>query len=110
MADFSITQDWRTVIDGQLVTLTSVGDTLYDHFTQGVGLHFLSAVDTVDISNTQSWSTVTVYYKMRGMDAVTTGVYDTWVVNANPDFSASSYSGSLNLPLRDVCIIDFWQI
>lgn len=45
---------------------------------------------------------VVVRYRMKGMDALTDGLYDTWNVTTSPDFSASQYSGGLNTPLRDV--------
>lgn len=48
------------------------------------------------------------YFKMRGMDQVTAGLYNTWVVFGVPDFTATYYTGSLNLPLRDVVIDSSW--
>jgi len=110
MSDLTATQDWRTVIDGQLVTLATKSETLYDHYAQATGLHVTASLDPVSLTNTQNWSTYTVYYKMRGMDNTVNGLYDIWVVNTTPDFTASAYTGALNRPLRDVCIIDFWQI
>ena len=48
-------------------------------------------------------------YKMRGMDAAVSGVYDTWLVSGAPDLDASDYSGPLATPLRDVIVIDTWS-
>lgn len=49
------------------------------------------------------------FYKMRGMDALTDGLYDTWLAESEPDLDASEYAGALNLPLRDVIVIDSWS-
>lgn len=53
-------------------------------------------------------TTVAIYYKMRGMDQATAGLYDTWVIFGVPDFTATYYAGVLNLPLRDVVIDSSW--
>lgn len=47
-------------------------------------------------------------YKMRGMDAVVDGLYETWL-SSSADLRAQSYAGALALPLRDVCVIDVWN-
>jgi hypothetical protein len=47
-------------------------------------------------------------YKMRGMDAVVDGLYETWLAGSS-DLRAQSYAGALALPLRDVCVIDVWN-
>jgi hypothetical protein len=68
--------------------------------------------DTVgDLSkNTTKWSAGATYYKMRGMDQTTNGLYATWVVTGAPDYSAGSYTGALNRPLRDVHVVDTWTV
>jgi|SRR5262245_25388146 len=48
-------------------------------------------------------------YKMRGMDAAVDGLYDTWLVEGEPDTDASEYTGELATPLRDVIVIDTWS-
>lgn len=48
-------------------------------------------------------------YKMRGMDAVTNGLYDTWITSA-PDFAGASYAGALATPLRDIVVVDAWSL
>jgi len=50
---------------------------------------------------------VTVY-KMRGMDALSNGVYDTWLTTGAPDTTGARYAGALNLPLRDVIVVETW--
>lgn len=51
----------------------------------------------------------TTWYKMRGMDALTDGLYATWLSSAAPDTTGALYSGPLNRPLRDVIVIDTWS-
>lgn len=51
-----------------------------------------------------------IMYKMRGMDAVVLGLYDSWLSEQEPDLDASKYAGSLNLPLRDVIVVDSWPL
>src|SRR3954470_3213507 len=48
-------------------------------------------------------------YKMRGMDATVAGLYDTWIVQTEPDLDGSEYGGALAKPLRDVIVIDSWS-
>lgn len=51
-----------------------------------------------------------IYYKMRGMDNGTPGLYDTWIVTNSADFSATLYAGALATPLLDVVIASSWSI
>ena len=84
--------------------------------TSGVTIRIL-AIDAsgneaspIDYSYTVSNpSSAPLYFKMRGMDASTDGLYDTWVVFGLPDFAASAYAGSLATPLRDVVIDSSWS-
>lgn len=48
-------------------------------------------------------------YKMRGMDAAISGLYDTWVVTGVKDPTGINYHGSLATPLRDIIVIDTWN-
>jgi hypothetical protein len=50
---------------------------------------------------------VTVY-KMRGMDAAVSGLYDTWLVTGAPDTTGANYHGAFATPLRDILVIDAW--
>lgn len=47
-------------------------------------------------------------YKMRGMDAAVSGLYDSWLTTGAPDTDGSDYHGALAKPLRDVVVIDAW--
>jgi hypothetical protein len=47
-------------------------------------------------------------FKMRGMDALVDGLYETWLAGS-ADLRAQSYAGALARPLRDVCVIDVWD-
>lgn len=50
------------------------------------------------------------YFKMRGMDHNTNGLYDTWVVTGAADPTGASYFGGLAVPLRDIVIDASWSI
>ena len=45
-----------------------------------------------------------IVYKMCGMDANTNGLYDTWKVAGNPDFTGAHYTGVLATPLRNIIV------
>lgn len=47
-------------------------------------------------------------YKMRGMDAAVSGLYDTWL-SSEVDLDGSEYHGALATPLRDIIVIDTWS-
>ena len=51
----------------------------------------------------------TTYYKMTGMDAVTTA-RDSWKVSGTPDFAGASYAGGLATPLRNIHIGASWTV
>lgn len=54
-------------------------------------------------------ASIVTSYKMRGMDALTTAVYDTWLSAGAPDYAATKYTGALHTPLRDIIVIDAWD-
>lgn len=51
-----------------------------------------------------------VVFKMRGMDASSGGLYDTWLSTQSPDYSGEQYHGTLAKPLRDVVVVDSWGV
>jgi hypothetical protein len=50
----------------------------------------------------------TKYFKMRGMDHNTNGLYDTWIVYGIADSNGTYYTGSLVTPLRDIIVVSKW--
>lgn len=56
-----------------------------------------------------SVETLVRMYKMRGEDALTDALYDSWLVEGAPDLDASEYAGALARPLRDVIVTDTWS-
>jgi hypothetical protein len=48
-------------------------------------------------------------YKMRGMDAAISGLYDAWISVGTPDYAGTGYHGALATPLRDIVVIDTWE-
>ncbi len=63
-------------------------------------------LNSYQLPYTARWS----YFKMRGQDAHTNGVYDTWLVIGAADTTGAQYTGALATPLRDVVIAGFWTM
>lgn len=114
MTDYALNQDWRATALSRCgnQVLPSVGpandwlpQVIADASTKG-------GQQNVDLPaiRINTWGATLTYYKMRGMDQLTGGVYATWVVSGQPDFTAARYvnTGGLNLPLRDICVVDIW--
>jgi hypothetical protein len=111
MADSTLNIDWRSSVVGQWVNSTPgwmSGNDSYTTAVQTGSATWLNLAVATPAYTTQTWIAKQVYYKMRGMDQITAGVYATWVVTGTPDLTASRYTGGLNLPLRDVHVIDSW--
>lgn len=110
MADFTLDIDWVSRVS-DWVNKDAGYNTGIDHLTtvtSGNASWLNLAIGAVAI-NAQPWTTGTRYFKMRGMDQVTNGLYATWIVTGSPDFAASRYVGGLNLPLRAVTLVDTWS-
>lgn len=111
MADSTLNIDWQSSVPGLWVNAAPNHTTSNDHFASAVTnatTKWLNvAVDGAQFSN-QTWTSQITYYKMRGMDQVTDGLYATWVVTGAPDFTGAQYSGGLNLPLRAIAIVATW--
>jgi len=113
MADVALNVDWRaTALLGcgaqtpPMMTAATdwLPQVITDPATRGGRLN----VDQSDLI-VRTWDGQLTYYKMRGMDNLTNGLYATWVVSGTPDFGAARYIGPILTPLRDVCIIDVWN-
>jgi hypothetical protein len=115
MADYALNVDWRaTAIAASGNQVPSMMGTVNDWLsTVLTDTRINGGQQNIDIPalTVRTWDANLTYYKMRGMDQVTAGVYATWVVTGQPDFTAARYvnTGSLNLPLRDVCVVDIWS-
>lgn len=134
MADFDISADWRAVavprwfeasvswaiIDRRAVAvarrivapLSSAADQSlsFDWWPSTVALRFTALEDwneATSLVGVCHYEVRALVFKMRGMDALVAGLYDTWL-SSSPDLRAQSYAGELARPLRDVCVIDFW--
>lgn len=115
MADFTLDIDWlanaTTTATTSRLTVTAAYQQSNDGYTAAVTTSsskwLNKAIGAVSWNSTK-WSAGATYYKMRGMDQLTNGLYATWVVTGAPDYAAGSYVGGLNLPLRDVHVIDTW--
>lgn len=111
MADYTLDQDYLSIALAATGSFTPEQETATDWLsavtttTETKGDQLFVDPEAVEV---RIWDGNATYYKMRGMDQVTDGLYDTWVVQGNPDFGAARYVGALGLPLRDVCIIDVW--
>jgi hypothetical protein len=89
-ADYDISTDWRAVA-------------VVRRFTANEDWN-----DATSVVGVCHYDVRALLYKMRGMDAVVNGLYETWLVSS-PDLRAQSYPGALARPLRDVCVIDVWD-
>lgn len=96
MADFLLAQNsWPIVLDADPLPVLTSGWLGINLWTIGLGIPPTTSVP------------ITIY-KMRGMDAVTNGTYDTWLATGEPDTDGSGYAGPLAKPLRDIVVTDSW--
>jgi len=72
-------------------------------------------VSAAEVAGAQVWSIQrgypkVTYYKMRGMDAIVSGLYDAWLAVGTPDLTGAVYTGTLAKPLRDIIVVDTWSL
>jgi len=97
--------------DGYLTDLVTVSPGL---FANGTEKGRFVTKDGVEAAFLSSGVTLTLYFKMRGLDVdcLPTVTYRTWVVQDAPDPTATEYAGpkcGAN-PLVDVVIAEQWVV
>lgn len=118
MADYDISADWRAVaVPRWFEASLSWNDAtsllgIDDWRATAEALRFTGVEDwndAVSILGVCHYDVRALLFKMRGMDAAIAGRYDEWLASS-ADMRAQSYTGALARPLRDVCVIDVWDI
>lgn len=89
--------EWPMNADSRPTAVSGTLNVPFDPYELGANLWTLSSVDAG-----------APIYKMRGMDALTNGVYGTWLSYGEPDAAGLHYAGPLHTPLRDIVVIDSW--